>query len=578
MTPKQAHEKRVQEIREAYKNVPKSAYQTIESCVEYAMKHHSHLAFAHHFLDLGWLDENLFVEAFQTYIDEKEMYQKGWWYSCRLIKPGFFYDPNVTPELLRTDSKLFSGKSSLAQWKQGDNIPGRETIIQSGFYLDLDAEQVNDLLHRAGYEELYIINGAEAICWFYLNLFQKTNPKLTGFEKLCKVKEKINTYYKELNYEEKGLLRAWRGKKKKKKKEETKVYYTDLHNPMLLAYDQTLGWNIESEIRELQQKPCIQNMQQEIDPELTAYLTVCLTKELEKCEEEKDLEAFIKQGQDIFTIKGYGFLWKTWKYIKQMKQYQKNLYIPAVMPQSRVHGDISMFEKNRFFLNQACEQVYDCLEEGKIPTLEEATDALKSILRMRDLHGQNTVKVARKSFNLLDLLLTGRNIALMRYTEEKEKAGTSYRYIFEDETVKKAFLYDLGDRNNLIKFCLATGNEEELDHYLELAGFKTMSEAKEEGTQNKTDLLIEYLLAYKNALLKKWCQDITRKGTGVSEAQARMMLNRQFPLLKLLMLVNQDIVNVMEYYWDPTKATHRERVQKNEACLIYAVDPIVAGE
>lgn len=578
MNTKQAREKRIQEIKTEYAGISKSEYKTVKACVEYAMKHHSHVAFARYYLENDWLfEDELFRDEFQYCIEEKEEDQKGWWYSCRLIKPGFFYDPNVTSQMLRTDKKLFSGKSSLAQWKQGDNIPGRETIIQCGFYLGLNANGVNHLLHRAGYEGLYILNGAEAICCFYLNFFYETESELSGFEKLCKVKEKINQYYQNLDYKEKGLLRAWRGKKK----EEKDGSYTDSHNPMLLAYDKKLGWNIEEEIRQLQELPCIRqsvlSMDREISPDYTAYLTLCLTQEMNKCKEEQDLDNFLKESQDIFTIKGYGFLWKTWKYIEKVKKYKKNLYVSAVMPESRVRGDLNMFDQNRFFLNSSCEKVYHQLEAGEKPALADVTDALKSILRMQTPHQQGNVKVARGSFNLLDLLLTGRNIALMRYTKSKESGGTSYRYILEDEKIDQAFMYDIGDRNNLIKFCLATGNEDELDHYLELAGFKTLNLAKKYDIQNKTDVLLEYILEYKTALLKKWCDDISKKGWGVSEAQARIELNAKFPTIKLLMLVNQDIEDVMWHVWNPDEPLHEKMVQKNESYLIYPVAPTMEG-
>lgn len=127
------------------------------------------------------------------------------------------------------------------------------------------------------------------------------------------------------------------------------------------------------------------------------------------------------------------------------------------------------------------------------------------------------------------MLIEGRNI------------GGSDFGLEQENNKKEAYVLDIGNKTNLIKYAVATGQEEHIGQYLKLAGFwdcdlYSFSDAEiEQYICDRTDLLIVYAHRYKEELLRAWSEKLENKLGYKNQEEI------DFPFIKLLMLINREI-------------------------------------
>ena len=147
--------------------------------------------------------------------------------------------------------------------------------------------------------------------------------------------------------------------------------------------------------------------------------------------------------------------------------------------------------------------------------------------------------------------------------------GVGYQLEQEENKKVNAYVMDTIDKFHLIKYAVATGREDEIGKYLQYAGFwqEDLCSIDDLNLEkyyflDQTDLLVLYALKYRDALLKKWAgeRDVTEF---INKAK------REFPFIKLLMMINRDIQYVNEKILPLEKKVEKLKLEKK---LIYSVE------
>ncbi len=249
-----------------------------------------------------------------------------------------------------------------------------------------------------------------------------------------------------------------------------------------------------------------------------------------------------------FTIQYYKLQERILQYVSDVKAYEKNIVVPDLILRECTQRHVTLEQLNpagwlwkepeqeegQYLINRLLQRRY--LEKGNKISDYDRIAILEQIWHYGNKEGSAGQKTAVRQ------LLFGREFEPARIRSEGSGGGETQGAKRQERTGQKEehrkegaayYQADIGSRNMLIQFALACGKEENLGRLLLLAGYRDYR-----GSREKTDLFLQYVIAFRDALIDRWCGDDSMKAQEYRE---------NFPLLLLCREVNQDIQFILEY-------------------------------
>lgn len=517
------YENLLKQNMDSYEKILENVWGDLDACVNHAIKNGNHAAFVKYYINKAYDQYGLFEKVmldsfFKRNVNVKE-YVK--WV---IMKNEYWKAPNID---FKVDNYVICSKSTLYSWLNGNNgrLPRKYEVVQICFYLNMSYKEANRLLGASGNEMLYILDDVDAICMFYLDYFyKKENRNIPVLKKLEKVKNMINS---EARINDADLYAV---------KKVGAALKAQINEPKEKLSRYPFGWNFDERIsllkEELRAIDGILLPKQEDSP---FYLTICYQKKFEECEQEEDFECFIRNYD--FGILHYGYTAQTGKFINS-RRYKKNLYVPSIELKADIRsGELDNFleQKDIQFYNDYFEREYwkdSISEENKKNTIT----ILNKIWMIRWLKSDCDKVEFEGSGNLTKVedMVNGRNV----FKVDKSR----YRVDLSDTF--NAYKFSVNNKENLIKFCIACGREDDLGMYLRLANYWDrdyfINDISLEPIE-KRDAFIIYAIKYRDALINAWSQIIKRESPERNLIEFKKKVKDNFPFLQLALTINRDI-------------------------------------
>ena len=323
----------------------------------------------------------------------------------------------------------------------------------------------------------------------------------------------------------------------------------------VLAYTEDLGWSINGEIELLRKKllktlegmggrrePSNRENREEIGN--TYILTNYYLSVFEESDEPEDFLTFgvsEKEKLEIpFARKRYGFLRKTSAFLNGDK-FRKNLRWPEINLCDDGSFSDELLEHKGNFIGVVSKRYDELLRSGKVQTLpeeklrERRLDVLNDIWQIDAQEESPDFELSQGKFTSVRFLNQGRKIA---HRKDMRKDAT------ESEGKEQGVLFDMGSRQRLMKYAVATGNEDEVGKYLVLSGYWERDwtyggsdEVFDAELLGRSDFLLLYTLACRDALIEIWSHK-TKKNPAIFRDIAR----EQFPMIWLLLQIEDEIL------------------------------------
>lgn len=570
-------EKLKKQYSDYFSDLDEKDYKDISSCIENAKKSKNHLAFAHYFLEKCVCEEILFKELFRKYIERvtynyKAETKENWFgkKSSRIyiFKGNFFRDKdysvnngNAEEDILNLNGEGLVDIQNLGKWYSGENCPkDRYEIIQCAFYLYLTVEETNDLLNLAGLQSLYPVNVIDYHCVIALN--QCSNKEKVLDEKktldiFCRhiipLKEKINDVlgiYEEIEDKVNKFIPVKKGKKK--------GIASFAYSGGMFPAEKIKGKKTES----MSFEEVIRGIKRETD-ELTGKSGEQYRAETElwmkrhgkgkmtelyssRATEQKAMDGeYLKKS----TIGYYGLQYQIFNAVMQFEKYEKNLF--NYDGSLTFEEELGMRDIGNLNENSICRQE-NCISNGcwKIWQKHKGEkEAYQDKEKMTDTGISDTEK--RK---------------VLEYIWQYPKSLETGKAIFTSVTPLYHLLYGrfnkVGNeyyyepdftRKSMIQFCLACGQEDNIDKFLKLAcflecGIKNMKTKKKQKKENlvkqeKISAFVQYAIAYRDELIRHWNEKGNYNSIQVMEQR------NSFPMIQLFRDINRDIQFVVGYIY-----------------------------
>lgn len=532
--------------QEYYKGVDKSEYATIYKCVDHAIREGNHAAFVHFFLKEERSRSRVFGRKLSTLL-EKQKKKKGFskiicWNQAPLIQQNYWraFDFEFTQESIRQKTAekkkktiaygvdLDPGKESpqRGNWRRGKAIPPRDVIVQMAICLALSLEDTNRLLQSAGMSALYVLDIIDVCSMFTIRKYAD-DFSISPFEKLAETKSQIN-----------------QAQKRYLNDQMTIVPFADGKNAHLFAGSGPLGWEIDRIITEIK-KALEEGM--DVGPATDVSITKFLTKLYEERFRTADsIYSYIRTDQSdavssnetdteisVFLQRYYGFLRKTLMFLDKSEQYGKNLRYSGwklIAQDERPAKPLQQHPKER---------QSDSLTDDR----KKALRKIEKIWHTADLVDENGNEFTADA-EWVDTDLPTGGFTIPRQMIEGRIIGAK-----KNSDGKSPFAYEMnfGNKVHLMKYAIATGNEDQVGSYLQLAGVwsedwyeyykndDTRHGASKEETDHldRSDCLLLYALRYRDELIRHW----NEKEDPLYASQ----VHRAFPMIKLFLTINRDI-------------------------------------
>ena len=635
----------LQADRQLIRDIKKEKPDKVSKCVEMALELGCHVGFAQYFFQYAepgsekvkmriWelLDHRL---PFPTlHKDEKKKAEQQWDH-LPVVHDYYWVSPDYEMEKELSQLEVYTCKTATMRNMRSDgNVPGREELIQVGILLGLKAEDVDNLLMSAGLERLYPLTISDAVALYYLDRmafvpalasldYRKevveealrslegegedfTAGGLTFTERLCIVKRKINILTRRameadpdgvlVQYMKRAVIRE-KGKGSAKKTEER--YPLGRYASHAPLSDQILE-RIREQMEMAADSPVPVLAEEEMESE-TCFMTLFAAKALQA---EKGLDSIFENVPSEYMNKGYyGFIKKTVDYMADFS-FEKNLRYSST---GLTKEDLPVFEEgehlsgfsdgnylsenarkglqrltqwtDREKINSGFNQDEDNSrqEEAKQKIFEQKMQLLNEIWMepnaldpmSREDFASRPLKFF-KAKNLIDGRQKGESLP-----EHEGETG--------EEPYGKAFETDFVNKNNVLKFLIAIGKEDEIPYMMKLAGYWPVNYYEEmqidnpavNGCRDRTDCLVTYALAYRDRLIEYW----TAGRNEGNRTNAMNKLREGFPFLKLVTQIAQDIqlyAALEKKYtgtWEQEKRKPKEKAEMNKltADLLFPV-------
>lgn len=546
--------------REYYLNIDPSQYSTIYDCVTHAIREGNHAAFAHFFLNEEISRNKVFGRVLSKILDEREIvdnYDKvKCWINAPIIQQKYwraldfeFSSENIKREI--TDKKkktivygmnLDTGKESQQRknWRTGKAIPPRDVIVQIAICLGISIDGTNQLLRAACEPALYVLDAVDVCSMFTIREYEN-NYTVDPFNKLKMTKDRINEILREcLN------------------NNMSTVPFSNLH---FLGSSKPLGIGIDEEIKELQRALGEdETNEKDTNVSLTTYLTRLFE---DRFKNSNDLASFvgyrpIDRGEArspylVFLQKYYGFLHRTKMFIDNTERYEKNMRYSGWSLTADGKNSLTSLQRQSNVENQRI---------NNTTVTSKNLRKVDKVWHIADLVGKNG-----KEFNNGDDWINFKSmqgsLTIPRQIIEGRKINSGSKHgVYE---------MDFGNKVHLMKFAIATGNEDEAGKYLQLAGvwerdwYEVFKKQKEvEANLDRSDFLLLYALLVRDRLIERWNTD--------NDSVYASQIRSDFPMIKLLLIINRDISFAsMKLYDDKGKMRdydHTDVVDYYEADLV----------
>ena len=498
-------------ITEYYRQIDDSEFATIYDCVNHALREGNHAAFAHFFLREEGDRHVIFGELLKKMIDQqkhKKGFRKGKCYTNAPILKHYYWrsiDFDFTQMNLHARTTYSSGQKG--NWLKGA-IPPRDVIVQVAICLSISIEDTNRLLQSAGRPALYVLDVVDACSMFTLRAYTD-NFTIDPFDKLEMTKMAINSALEVCQ-----------------KNNMIKIPFNEYDQYHLLGSRNPLGWDIKNEINSI--KNALKNAGLDVDKE-DATITSCLTKYFKnRFEESRDINEFMGTGQSVITSyraflqKYFGLLKKTKDFIEKAGRYEKNLKYTDW--ELTIEGGDEI-DFRRFPLT-----IYGFSAPGTLP-YDEALHRVEKIWYIADLVKDDGCEFSNEEeWAASDVQPDALSIPKQEI-DGREREG--------------AYEMNVGHKANLIKLAIATGNEDEVGKYLQLAGiwerdwYECIKKNEKISERlDRCDSLLLYALLYRDRLIEAWCENNGSEGLDRIKASK---LHNAFPMIKLLLTINRDI-------------------------------------
>ncbi len=529
--------------REYYLQIDESDYRTVYDCVDHAIREGNHAAFAHFFLKRERSRNKVFGNMLSRLLDERKNVagynEKKCWILAPLIQQNYwraldfeYTQDNIFKKISEEKGKTIAYQVDAEGWKEtqqrrnwrtGNAIPTRDVIVQIAICLGISLEDTNRLLRAASLPALYVLDAVD-VCSMFMIRENENNYSIDPFDKLAMTKGQIN-----------GVLRAC---------VDRNLATIPFSNVYLLGGEAPLGIEIDKEIAEIKEVLEGETSRQAgSEVSTTFYLTKLFE---ERFNNAIDLDSFLGTGQSAIDYsrstyrallqKYYGFLHKTKQFMEKTESYEKNLKYSGWNLTADGSDSIRLIESESRVSSHRVDMKEGLQQVDKIWHIADLVGARGKEFREGD--DWITVKQFPGTLTIPRQMIEGRKISATVKAEkdktQEDKAGKEKR--------EKSFVYemDFGDKIHLMKFAIATGNEDAAGTYLKLAGvwerdwYEYFKKNKEiQVPLDRSDYSLIYALLYRDKLIEKW--NDKRNQTYASK------IRTAFPMIKLLLTINRDI-------------------------------------
>ena len=551
-------------IRSKYHGMDPADYRSLPDCVNHAIQNGSHAAFAHYFLMERHRQNAIFCRKLQELIDQQEKklpdnQEKkditksirnysiaSCWNQAPIMKQLYWrsFASSSENEIESQINPVYpfgrNGGESPARrkWRIGESIPPRDVIVQIGISLALSYEETDALLLSAGEPVLYVLDVVDLCSIFTLEKYNNNfdiPPKI----KLEETKTEINRVL--ADYHAHG------------------VPFLKTSNVYQLVSNKPLAETIERDIDELRSILEADNGYAQREPATnTTFLTSYYKKRLEECLKAQDISAYLEQGllkssdgevpaddrqrYTAFLQKYYGFLKKTNAFLLNKPTYEKYLRCDRREWILTPEG----YEHNLKLMQEHARRREPRLAERSISSSKEREEdppfrKVEKIFKITDSPSDTTPR--KGSLSLIRQIMEGRQII----------EGKTDRSQNIEKKKESGYQSDLSSRLTLIKFLTATGNEDQIDYYMNLSGmwndnwynnYKAASsdpaqidplQEKSDQYLGRADYMILYALLFRDELIKEW-----KKRAKLETAKAEQ-IRGDFPMIQLLLEISRDI-------------------------------------
>ena len=489
--------------KKIYQEIDK--WENLDSCVDWALKNGNHAAFVKYYLRRAYNQYHVFEYVTNKFF-EKYYVQKKDYVAWKIVK-NINWTKKDIPDIFQ-DEYICSEKTLYSWINGGENrMPDKYEIVQIGLYMGLSYRETNELLEAAGRELLYIINGVDAICMFYLELYHNPEKEeIKGSEKILKVKEEIDVWLDENN-----------------------LY---LERPFTIEF--------EERVKEVKRKAGFLDDDLQIE-DMAFYLTECYKKRFGDCKKEKDFNNFIRNFD--FGIIRYGYTAKTRDFLNY-RRFQKNLYVSNIelKPYVNVRCLIKFLRdiqnenipKQYFYknLDSCCKRVLG----DEIPRERDIVRMLNAIWKISylksDIENEDLLFYGY-GFSKVNELIFGRNIVKADRKKNRKLA----------QEQNAAYEFSVKNKENLIHFCVACGMEDYIGTYMRIGNYWTQDYFKgdfEECVERKNAFIV-YAMKYRDRLIEKWSDDVEKEYPDKEKTQFKAQMKEAFPFLQLMLEINREI-------------------------------------
>ena len=473
-----------------------SNYDSIEKCVEYAIKNGDHAAFVCYIINNTMARKKLFKKKLKQFLINNQEYKNFY-----IMKREDWIDYNKDPESIKPIS--YSG---LYKWKNDETIPPREAILQLGLSLGLKADQMNELLICTGNPELYLLDPYDLTVFYYCNHPFVENVSFS--EKMRIIKKSINHIVQKVSdgYYDNNIIKQ----------------------ASTILYRNGLPWTINDEIEEAIQTYIEDEKKDSVGLThlLTDFYTDKANTSVDKCTNlDEFVDDYYKYGKkSVLTLKKYGYYRKVGQYFWDFPKYRKNLFGYGWNIKNALRND------------------YHAID-----------DHIKDIGFYKHLsHSDNK----EFYFDALQIIWNRRCPDNVGDNYDHGGKRLQIRHIVEGRRTNKPFLSVKGkdgygfynenfDKSNYIKYCLATGHEEEIESFMELAGVWESNHLSKMKHRQKeieaSDALLIYAFGLRDAIIR-----VLESSKDPSKHCAKKDIVA-FPFYEMLICIERDVLFSVNY-------------------------------
>lgn len=566
-----------------YYNVDEKDYATLHKCADFWMKHRSHAAFVHFFIEKGRFPNEVFCDHLGEYIEEfKTKYdiKKIPWTRLQIMRSQYWLSPGVSSD--RISDKMYCYKSdyisrlcnskelddikidtmkykmnlSKGSSKESFSIPEREAIIQLGIYFNLSSNEVDELFVAAGLPRFYSVDVSDVISMYYLDVYKQEGIahekewREQGEDRIREVKDEINKCLNELLQD--GASKMC-----------TIIYRSSkIGSYPRIIYEHSLCKTVNAEIRKVMEAT---------QPEKELHLdgnTCFITRQMKSLYQQR-IEYGIAGLRDILLQKD-----KDSKYILAMNyRYGYVRKIRNALQAGLTKGSFQKsYENIDWDFDTEIPWSYEFLD-GIDKSVSDQAESLKEKASGLDAHRGFIQQRLVKIWNCKDFI--EKKQGMYDYGQEINSSDCLRNYIYgrkkkgqRTETEAKINMNEpqTMSKTMLTKFLITTGCEDKRKAYFDSVGYgierqwyEGDHEHEEEKTEHNSypldrgDMLFEYVNILKDKLIERYVKNNKDQDPNIY----RKNLNKSFPFAKMMNYVTRDIQYVL-YIMEENKGSERE--------------------